>query len=514
MCKAGIFTLVFFQILFVKAQQPLSPVVNWQQRLGGSSDEAWESMCTAEDGSIVVCGYTSSINGDAGEGQGGTDAWVAKFSSAGQLIWKKRYGGSKLDFANAVALGDGGGFIVAGVSYSNDGDVFENHGYSDAWLLKINDQGEKEWSCLYGGECFEEAVAVQRSVKGGYVVVGGTCSDGMMYQSEHRGLYDGWVFHIDRVGKMIWQHNVGGSGNDYLYHMDQGSDGEWILSGETNSIDGDIIINNGKSDAWLVCMSQDGIFHWSRTYGGEGNDRFFSAHRTLNGTLLASGYFQRGVDFEGWIVKADNGGQLHKQAFYGGGGGDYLVGAVLTHDGGGIFCGSTSSIIEGFSNSGSNGDAWLIKTDSNLNVQWQYIAGGEGADAFVGLSFAGNNRLYMAGYTSSSGETLPVSHGMQDTWLVGMIADLVNEVNEQELKQPLNIFPNPVSSMGVFYLLSQSGDSYTDAWILSSSGSILRYYKNVSNGMALTLTGFSSGQYWLRVRDSKGRIFTIAFLVF
>ena len=514
MRKAGIFILLFTKTFFVQAQQPLAPVINWQQRLGGSSDEAWESVCIAGDGSIVVCGYTSSINGDAGEGRGGTDAWVARFSVFGELIWKKRYGGTKLDFANSIARGEGGGFIVAGVSYSDDGDLSGNHGYSDAWLLKLNDLGEKEWSYLYGGECFEEAVAVQHAAGGGYVVAGGSCSDENQYQWEHRGLYDGWVFHVDGGGRMLWQHNFGGSGNDYIYHLDEGNEGEWILAGVTNSNDGDIEINYGNSDAWLVSVSKEGILQWSRTYGGEGNDRFLSVHRSLNGNMFASGYFQKGVDFDGWVLKAGMGGDVLKQAFYGGGGPDYLVGSAITGDGGGIFCGSTQSAFEGFSVSGSNGDAWFIKIDNNLDVQWQFVDGGEDPDAYVAVSVSENNRVYLAGYTESSGVGLPDAHGMQDSWLVSMTADILNEVREFEQKQMFNIFPNPVKSSGVIYLTLQNGEILTDAWILSSSGVVLKRYNNVSNGLGISLAGFSSGQYWLRIRDSRGRTFTRSFQVF
>ncbi len=511
---AGIILFYLIATFFVQAQQTLAPVITWQQRLGGSADEAWESVCPAGDGGIVVCGYTSSTNGDAGELGGGTDAWVAKFSASGQLLWKKRYGGSKLDFANSVVPGEGGGFIMAGVSYSNDGDVSGNHGYSDAWLMKMNDQGEKEWSYLYGGECFEEAVAVQRSVNGGYMVVGGTCSEDNIYQWEHRGLYDGWVFYIDRSGRMIWQHNFGGSSNDYLYHLDQGSEGAWILAGTTNSNDGDIGMNQGNSDGWMACVSQEGVLQWSRTYGGEGNDRFFSVHRSVNGTLFASGYFQKGVDFEGWVAKADHLGNLQKQVFYGGSGGDYLVGSVLTDDGGGVFCGSTSSVLDGFSNSGSNGDAWLFKADSNLAVQWQYVAGGEGADAYVGVTVTGQNRLVLAGYTESFDSGMPDSHGMQDSWLVSLSADIISDLIETEQKQIWKIYPNPVSRTGIFYLSTHTGEIFSDAWILSSTGTVLRHEKNVSDGSVFSLIGFSSGQYWFRVKDSKGRLITKPLLVY
>ena len=498
--------------MVLQGQEAGVPSVLWQHRLGGSSDEAWQGVCVSSDGGIVVCGYTASADGDAADGKGGTDAWVVRFSAQGELIWKKRFGGSKLDFANSVINAEGGGFIVAGVSYSNDGDVSGNHGYSDAWVLKLSDQGEKEWSYLYGGECFEEAVSVQTSTAGGYLIAGASCSSGNMFPEEYKGLYDGFLFYIRNDGALIWQHHFGGSMNDYFFHVDQSEQGDWMVAGETFSGDGDLQHNNGQADAWLACVTSSGTLKWSQTYGGPGNDRFFNVHCTGNGNLIASGYIQRDYDFDAWAIKANHEGVVLKEQSYGASGSDYFVGASLTEEGGVLFCGAVSRATDGISGLGTTVDGWILKTDSSLQLEWQFFKGGEETDAFVGITTY-QNRIYLSGFTSSESTGLPAAHGMQDTWVVVLKNDLVNGVPWNEMSSSVKIYPNPVHESGQFVLSYSQSSMVQHMFILSASGEVLRSYNQVRNGQLISVAGLPSGSYWIKMIDSRGKISFLTLVV-
>ena len=495
------------------AQQASSPPVSWQRRMGGSSNEAWEGICAASDGGMVVCGYTSSVDGDAGEGKGNTDAWVVRFSAYGDVLWKRRYGGSNIDFANSVVPGEGGGFVVAGVSYSDDGDVSGNHGYSDGWLLKLTDNGDVEWSYLYGGAYFEEAVAVQRAKSGGYVVAGGTCSQDGPLNHESRGLYDGWVFQVDRFGVLLWQHSLGGSMNDYFYHLDQMHDEGWILAGETFSQDGDIRLNHGKSDAWLAAVSKDGIYKWSYTYGEGGYDRFFSVHQLTGGDLIASGYYQKGEDYDAVVNKIDVEGNLKKQIFFGGNMPDFLLSAELKDDGGVIFSGSTESKKDGFADSGSKGDGWAFEIDSNWRVRWEYVAGGDESDAFVGVYPAAFNRVYLVGYSYSSDNISIPFFGMQDTWFVALNTDLVSATSENKPEYVYNVYPNPANSSGGVYIQNEEHTMISSVQLLSVSGAILKSFRNLRDGETLNLQGILPGIYWLKIQRGTDKPYTTKLIV-
>ena len=54
------------------------------------------------------------------------------------MIWQKTFGGSDVNIARSIAQTSDGGYIVAGYTESNDGDVSENHGWHDFWVVKLN----------------------------------------------------------------------------------------------------------------------------------------------------------------------------------------------------------------------------------------------------------------------------------------------------------------------------------------------------------------------------------------
>src|SRR5690606_18785958 len=110
--------------------------LEWQKSLGGSSyDAAMEVQIVS--GGYVISGFSSSNDGDVTGHQGAGDFWVIKLSETGDLLWEKTMGGTDEDGAYAIQQTPDNGFIVAGSSYSNDGDATMNHGVSDCWIVKL-----------------------------------------------------------------------------------------------------------------------------------------------------------------------------------------------------------------------------------------------------------------------------------------------------------------------------------------------------------------------------------------
>jgi hypothetical protein len=95
---------------------------------------------------------------------GNRDAWVIKLTSNGTLAWQKSLGGSALDLATSARLTSDGGFIVAGESASNDGDVSFNHGKRDFWLVKLTPDGTLEWEKCLGGSFEDIATSAQQTM--------------------------------------------------------------------------------------------------------------------------------------------------------------------------------------------------------------------------------------------------------------------------------------------------------------------------------------------------------------
>jgi hypothetical protein len=87
-----------------------------------------------------VAGYTYSNDGDVTGFHGGSDYWIVKLSNSGTIQWQKTMGGTNDDQANSIKKTADGGYILAGLSSSNDGDVIGLHGenYWDSWVVKLS----------------------------------------------------------------------------------------------------------------------------------------------------------------------------------------------------------------------------------------------------------------------------------------------------------------------------------------------------------------------------------------
>ncbi len=132
-----LFRIVLF---FFAGGLPAQPNIQWQKALGGSEYE--QSWCVSQtgDGGYITCGYTLSNNGEVFGNHGGYDFWVVKLSSTGSIQWKKNLGGNDNEWAYSIEQTKDGGYILAGFTQSNNGDVSGNHGDKDAWVVKLSAQ--------------------------------------------------------------------------------------------------------------------------------------------------------------------------------------------------------------------------------------------------------------------------------------------------------------------------------------------------------------------------------------
>ena len=187
------------------------------------------------------------------------------------IVWQKCLGGSSTDYALSIRQTTDGGSIVAGSSFSNDGDVSGNHGYDDYWVVKLNSVGEIVWQKSLGGSYHDYAYSIRQTTDGGFIIAGWSESnDGDV--SGHHGstdYYDYWVVKLNSAGEIEWQKCLGGSDGDVAWSIHQTSDGGFIVAGHSNSNDGDVsgwhegyddIGGNPLPDYWVVKLSpEDGI---------------------------------------------------------------------------------------------------------------------------------------------------------------------------------------------------------------------------------------------------------------
>src|SRR5215831_12367094 len=150
-------------IVSVYSTAQTSWAIDWQKSFGGSLGEIATSIKHTSDGGYIVAGYTLSDDGDVTGNHGGFDYWIVKLNSSGIIEWQKSLGGSKDETAYAVDQTSDGGYIVAGYSDSTDGDVTGNHGGYDYWIVKLNSSGSMEWQKSLGGSADDECYSIKQT---------------------------------------------------------------------------------------------------------------------------------------------------------------------------------------------------------------------------------------------------------------------------------------------------------------------------------------------------------------
>ncbi len=227
--------------------------LQWRRYFGGANNDRIFQVLQAHDGNYLLVGVSESTDFDITDSNGSYDFWVIKIDTKGDMIWEKSYGGSGIDQGHAAVRTTDGNYIVVGAAISNDGDVSNNKGNSDTWVIKIDDNGTLLWEKTFGGSGFDAAFAISQGsgIFSSYVIAGNSKStDGDT--SKNNGENDFWVIKIDNNGKLLFEKSLGGSGLDFANGVIETRDQKIVVVGETESADVDITLNHGKKDIWIA----------------------------------------------------------------------------------------------------------------------------------------------------------------------------------------------------------------------------------------------------------------------
>jgi len=321
------------------------------------------------------------------------------FAQVPSIQWQKSLGGTNSEEGNSIQQTSDGGYILAGESNSNDGDVTVNHGGDDIWIVKLDNSGALQWQKSLGGSEHEGAESIQQTTDGGFIVVGTSTSiDGDITGGDATGNI--WVVKLNDTGVIQWQKSIGSTGGDRGYSVQQTNDGGYIVLGSVFYNDGDVTGHHGSfnNDYWVVKLNSTGTIQWQKCFGGtsgDGDDANGAAIKQTSdgGYIFAGSSYSNDGDVIGhhgttgsldyWIVKINSSGVIEWQKSLGGSGDDYGYSIKQTTDGGYIVgAGTNSTDGDAIGNDGSH-RFWVVKLYSNGNFEWQNFLGSSGGAYFI-----------------------------------------------------------------------------------------------------------------------------------
>ncbi|GAB3504630.1 hypothetical protein GCM10027442_07020 [Emticicia fontis] len=225
----------------------------WSKTYGSNQNDWVNEVIVCTDGGYLMVGGTEGSNSEIpGAGKGYIDIYILKIDAAGTLQWQKGFGGSNLDEAfSGLQLADGSFFIV-GESNSTNGDLAENLGEKDGFILKLANSGSLQWKKQVGGTYSDGLYAIRQSNTGKAFAFGQSNST-MGGVKPKSSFGDVWITQIEEnIGVLKESTLLGGADIEIARGAYPTSDGGFIVAASANSVDGDLTQNKGNTDFWLI----------------------------------------------------------------------------------------------------------------------------------------------------------------------------------------------------------------------------------------------------------------------
>jgi len=192
--------------------------LQWTKTFGGKNDDGGISLVQTSDGDYAIAGSTRSF------GAGEADVYVVKLDANGNLQWTKTIGGKKHDVGSSLIQTSDGGYAITGATKSFGA------GEADVYVVKLDANGNLQWTKTIGGPGYEIGHSLIQTSDGGYAIAGNTES-----LSFGAGWNDVYVVKLDANGNLQWTKTIGGPGSEEGYSLIQTSDGGYAIAGYTKS---------------------------------------------------------------------------------------------------------------------------------------------------------------------------------------------------------------------------------------------------------------------------------------
>ena len=237
----------------------------WKAAFGGTDNDYFHGVTQTADGNIIAVGQARSSDGDlTGIAKGiSYDAVFVKYNTDdGAMMWAKTFGGTSLQFFNAVTVSECGGFVAVGTSFSANGDMegLNQAGRAAAVIAKFDTDGDLVWantSTRPENGLNDQFRAVTQTSDGGFVAVGDSYRGSVQHSTT-----DAMIFKFDVDGEIVWSDRLdGGEYHSINRGVAELACGAIIATCMSNSGEGDFE-NLGTFGTYLTKYGTDGERLW------------------------------------------------------------------------------------------------------------------------------------------------------------------------------------------------------------------------------------------------------------
>ena len=320
----------------------------WVSGFGGSKTDRAYGVITDAAGNAYVTGHFESTdamaNGEKVPNAGSYDAFTAKFSPDGKLLWVRVKGGESSDYGHGIAIDSKGHVVITGaiggqffctkydaegreiwhrtpsgkLSGSGHGIAMDgkDHIYlggsasgagtfgkvaiesktSAALVLKLTPEGEGEWVNLIPGTTsaiyHEIACDSQGRVWGAGMFKGSVSVAGQTFQGGTEKDYEGLIVHLDAAGQVQWAKHMHGPGTDYCLGVVTDDHGTAFVCGDFNQdtvLAGHALATRGSGDIFIAAFDVKGGLLWVQQAGGKQNDSAYPITFRAPAELIIAG---------------------------------------------------------------------------------------------------------------------------------------------------------------------------------------------------------------------------------
>ncbi|ASW74065.1 T9SS C-terminal target domain-containing protein [Chryseobacterium piperi] len=466
----------------------------WEKYFSGNNHDYLSATVNTQEGGALLAGTSYSGKGldKKEDSKGGSDIWLIRINEFGDELWQKTLGTIADEEARTVIQTTDLGFFVAG----NVQNASKGYGSKDVWIIRLDKDGKEISQLILGARGLDEVEKMIPTKDGGALV-------GIYSRSE--------------AVNMSNQQSV--MGNEKEMISNSKADRSTITNHSLPiTYQSKTTENFGEGDYWIVKLSKDGKVEWEKNFGGKGDDHVRTLALTSSGYMIGgesrserSGNKTVGIE-EGtdlWLISLDERGTEQWQKSYNLGNRDVLMGMNII--GGKQEDGSGKSSTKGILLGGytqaegrieSNDETfWMLYLNQDGNEQWRkHVKGKEKKkeERLSDLKLNKDGSIILAG---TSAEELG-----KENWKIVKLGD--KQLDQLIEKQDIKIYPNPVSDFAyveIGFEGLKAGLFEAEIAVYDMSGRQLQSVKTKNRVTKLNTQSLIQGAYLVTVKTDTNK---------